>query len=281
VTEEFKQVFGEVSFSVPQLSRSVSDIDMIFANAIVKDEGFELIDYEWTFEFPIPVKFIQYRCLHYYMLGNTTRAKLLQMDLYQHFGISESEREQFAAMEKQFQQYMLGVYTPNWKLYDAISEGVIDTNALIRNESERKRRNMVELYFDDGRGFGIWNCEKRRCAENGRLELEINLPKGTKMLRIDPCSEKCVVRVKKLRQNGKILNYTSNGYQGGNGDLIFDTEDPQIIAAVKGSETVSVSFIIEPMDGITRELLLNQYGKLRKLQVETYVNKMKKILKRK
>lgn len=281
LTPEFERVFGKVSFSETQLCRRVSDIDMIFSNAILCGDGYELIDYEWSFTFPVPVKFIQYRALHYYIFGNPIRNELIGMDLYGRFGITEAEAEQFEAMEKNFQKYMLGEYTPNWQLYHAISEGVIDTGRLIRTESERKHRNMVEIYFDDGRNFGIWNFEKRRCAENGRLELEIELPKGTKAVRIDPCSERCIVRVKKLRQGSKILNYTSNGYQGGNGDLIFDTEDPQIIFSVKGDEAVSASLIIEPMDGITRELILNQYGKLRKLHVETYVNKVKKILKKK
>ena len=281
MTDEFEHVFGKVSFAKQQLCRRLSDTDMIFANAIEREDGFELIDYEWTIEFPVPVKFIQYRALHYYILGNSTRDKLIGLDLYGHFGISKEEQEQFAAMEKHFQQYMLGEYTPYWKLYDAISDGVIDANALIKKESEYKNRNKVEIYFDDGRNFGAWNCEKRQSVQDGRLNLEIDLPQGTKAVRLDPCSEKCIVRVKKLRQGKKMLMYTSNGYAGGNGDLIFDTEDPQIIFSVSGNEPVYVSLIIEPMDGITRELILNQYGKLRRLQPQTYVNKVKKILKKK
>lgn len=277
---EFERVFGKVSFVGKQMCRRVSDIDMIFSNAMEQGDGFELIDYEWTFDFPVPLKFIQYRCLHYYIYGNSTRDALTRLDLFGHFGISEEEREQFAAMERQFQQYMLGSYTPCWKLYDAVSDGIIDTNALIKNESARKSKNAIEIYFDDGRNFGPWNCEKRRCAENGRVELEIVLPQDTKSVRIDPCSEKCVVRVAKLRQDGKDLPYISNGYAGGNGDLIFDTEDPQIIFHTPYDGVVTASFFVEPMDGITRELILNQYGKLRRLQVGTVIRKVKKILKR-
>lgn len=280
-TPEFQEIFGTVSFSEPQLCRKISDIDMIFSNAIICGQGYELIDYEWTFTFPIPVKFIQYRCLHYYLCGNEMRRGLEQLDLYQHFGISEEEQQQFAAMEEKFQQYMLGAYIPYRKLYDAISEGVIDLNTLVKKESTDRHQNMVEIYFDDGRGFGIWNYEKRRSAEQQRLELQIALPSGTKAVRVDPCSEPCVVRISRLRQKENELRYTSNGYTGGNGDLIFDTADPQILFQVSGTDPVQVSLIVEPMNGVTRELILNQYGKLRKLQPGIYVNKVKKIIKRK
>lgn len=278
-TPEFEQVFGKTAFSSPQYCRRVSDIDMIFANAIEWEQGFELIDYEWTFAFPVPVKFIWYRCLHYYMLGNPRRAGLNSMELYAHFGISKEEQEQFAAMEAHFQQYMLGEYVPYWKLYDAVSDGVINVQELIAKESAWKQQNKVEIYFDDGCNFGAWNCEKRCSAENQRLELEILTPPKTRAVRIDPCSEPCVVRVKNLSQNGCCLPYTSNGYKGGNGDLIFDTQDPQIVFQVSGQEPVQISMIVEPMKGISRELILNQYGKLRRLQLKTYINKAKRLFK--
>ena len=69
--EDFKRVFGEVFFETPQTSRTVSDIDMIFSNVIQTEDRWELVDYEWTFFFPVPVKYLQYRCLYYYILGNT------------------------------------------------------------------------------------------------------------------------------------------------------------------------------------------------------------------
>ena len=278
VTPEFERVFGSVSFETPQVCRPVSDIDMIFSNAIGQGDGFELIDYEWTFDFLVPVKYIQYRCLHYYIYGNTVRDELIHLDLYSRFGISRAEREQFERMEKNFQQYMLGNYTPHWKLYDAISDGVIDTTAMIQRESADRRKNAVEIYFDDGRSFGTWSCERRSSAPNGRLEMEIVLPEGTRAVRIDPCGKKCVVRVAQLSQGGRVLPYTSNGYTGGNGDLIFDTEDPQIIFDTPYSGPVTAVFYVESMDGITRELILNQYGKLRRLQPKVMLQKVKKIL---
>ena len=35
-----------------------------------------LIDYEWTFDFPIPVKYVIYRIIHYYIECNSIRKKI-------------------------------------------------------------------------------------------------------------------------------------------------------------------------------------------------------------
>ena len=260
MTPEFKAVFGEASFSKTQNCRKISDIDMIFSNAIESGDGYELIDYEWTFHFPVPVKFIVYRCLYYYVLGNTKRDELIGENLYERFGISEEEKEQFAKMEQNFQAYILGDYTPVWKQYDDISEGVIELSSMLEQAGEQKKLRTAEVYFDDGRGFGTWSWKKYGVQEKGITELEIKLPAGTKQVRLDPCSCKSVVRIEKLTQGGKKLAYTSNGAAAPNGDLIFDTEDPQIIFAVEGTSSVKVSFRSEVIGGLGREVLLNQQG---------------------
>lgn len=262
MTPEFKAVFGEVSFSEKQYCRRISDIDMIFSNALESGDGYELIDYEWTFDFPVPVKFILYRCLYYYVLGNTKRDELIGENLYGRFGISEEEKEQFAKMEQCFQDYILGEYTPIWKQYDDISEGVITLSSMLEKAGEEKKRRTAEVYFDDGRGFGTWSWKKYGVPEQGAAEFEIKLPPGTKQVRLDPCGCRCVVRVEKLTQSGRKLSYTSNGAAAPNGDLIFDTEDPQIIFAVEGNSSVKVRFRSEVISGLGREVLLNQQGRI-------------------
>ncbi len=262
-TSAFTEVFGNVSFAQQQFCRAVSDIDMIFSNAVRTEEGYELIDYEWTFEFPVPVKFIMYRCLYYYVFGNAKRDILVSRDVFGHFGITQEEQEQFASMERSFQQYMLGGYTPIWKQYDDISDGVIDVAPLVQAESSRRQRRMVEVYFDDGRGYGIWQMRKYRMQEEGSVSLTFTVPEKTKRVRLDPCGERCVVRLSGLTVNGRPVRWNANGEQADNGDLIFDTEDPQIEFDVPGGAEICAEFLAEPLDGIARELVLAQHGKLR------------------
>ena len=264
-TEAFRQVFGTVQFTRPQYSRSISDIDMIFANALETEMGYELIDYEWTFAFPIPVRYLLYRCLYYYTLGNANRDALVQRNLYEVFDITEEECRQFAAMERQFQAYMLGDYIPVWQLYDCISEGVLPIRPMIEQGGARERAmRIVDVFFDDGRGFGTWNATRYQVAPGSRVSLRIPLPDGTKALRIDPCAARSVVRVESLTQGKESLSVSANAAMAPNGDYIFDTEDPQLIISglPHGTEPVEITFRAEPIDGLAREVLLNQSGQL-------------------
>lgn len=281
-TKEFRQVFGSVSFREPQKCRAVSDIDMIFSNALAAGDGYELIDYEWTFDFPIPVKYLQYRCLYYYILGNSKRDELTRGNIYREFGISREEQAQFEKMEQNFQAYMLGDYTPVWKLYDEISQGVIPVQPLVKKESADKRERGVEVYFDDGRGFGAWSMRRFTAGpdEEGRISLRILLPEGTKNLRVDPCGHRSIVRMERLRQGGAKLGCRSNGSRADNGDFIFDTEDPQFyITPLEGSgEPVEIMFRTQRMEGLCREVVLNQHGKLRWME-QTKVWKLYRALR--
>ena len=62
---QFVQVFGEVSFPDEMECGKEMNIDMSFDN-IIKDQTdskYKIIDYEWVFSFPIPVKFVIYRAV--------------------------------------------------------------------------------------------------------------------------------------------------------------------------------------------------------------------------
>lgn len=90
------------------------------------------------------------------------------------------------------------------------------------------------------------------------------MPDGTKALRIDPCAARSVVRVESLTQGKESLSVSANAAMAPNGDYIFDTEDPQLIISglPHGTEPVEITFRAEPIDGLAREVLLNQSGQL-------------------
>lgn len=263
-TEEFTRVFGPVSFRTPQASRSVSDIDMIFSNVIRNGERQTLTDYEWTFFFPVPVRYLQYRCLYYYTLGNTKREQALGEALYRAFDMTGEEREQFAAMEERFQQYQLGDCRPYWTLYEEISPGVLDVRELVKKESERRRNRTVEVYFDDGRGFGVWNCRLYRGCPEGRTALTVPVPEGTKRVRVDPCTGRSLVRLETLRAEKTALRPESNGKKARGGAYVFDTEDPQFVlnSLPEGTRKLEIVFRSEPLEGLAGDVVLGLQGRL-------------------
>ncbi|CAA6819936.1 MAG: Glycosyl transferase, group 2 family protein [uncultured Sulfurovum sp.] len=67
VTEAFKQVLGDFDYSTYNGQRcfdGISNIDLIFSNIIFKNENIYLIDYEWVYDFNIPIDFAIFRALH-------------------------------------------------------------------------------------------------------------------------------------------------------------------------------------------------------------------------
>lgn len=274
-TNEFVRVFGKCPWNkdaegqgktAPKKSRRISDIDMIFSNVIHTDRGYELIDYEWTFDFPVPVKFLKYRCLNYYILGNARREEFIwEQDLYKEFGISPKEKRQFDSMEAHFQQYMLGEYQPAWKLYDAISEGVIQMEPLIWEASMKKMKQQVKVLFDCGSGFNDENSRLYHLASGMEKSLTINLPAGVRAVDICIGSSQGVVRVVKLKQSGKSLAYETAGHRAPNGDYLFDNTPMEFMVPHldQSGQPVEFAFYMEPFMGILREVALAQDGRIR------------------
>lgn len=229
MTPEFQQVFGDAILSPHLAVQDVSDVDLIFSNIITGD-GWQVIDYEWTFAFPVPVNFIIYRALHYYIYSSIKRFELKELDLFSKMGISQEEMQEYEKMEMHFQQYILGEKIPIRNLYQDISQGGIHPIPLVNDMRRYKHRRLIQIYFDYGKGWSQKDSYNVEGREDGIVDLDIAIAQGVKAVRIDPCIELCEVLVKET--GGRP--YTSNGRQLGTDWWIFDNDDPQIIVPVDG-----------------------------------------------
>lgn len=124
VTPEFTRVFGELSPEAQQIfsgcrSLTVSNIDTIFDNFVADASGnYYCLDYEWVFDFPIPVEYLRYRTLFYFYSKN--QAYIRDEGFLKHFGLTPEMLAVFARMEDHFQQYVHGenrkyIYTRNYE----------------------------------------------------------------------------------------------------------------------------------------------------------------------
>ena len=95
ISEKFEEVFGQVDLPRGVLASEFLDIDLIFDNIIKTDKGWEIIDYEWTFDFLIPINYVYYRACKF-------------SDLPEHLvDISDAERIAYQQMEDHLQsQYI-------------------------------------------------------------------------------------------------------------------------------------------------------------------------------
>lgn len=111
VTDRFVEVFGEFPKSTEGLkSFEVSNIDTIFDNFVMQGDKWYCIDFEWVFDFPIPVDYMAFRTLFFYYNKNSMYLdkKVSLEEFLQRFGISGEDCELYMNMEDNFQQYAHG-----------------------------------------------------------------------------------------------------------------------------------------------------------------------------
>ena len=109
--EKFKIVFGDWQSKELQDTISLANIDLIFSNLFLnEDETIAQIDYEWVFEFAIPVKLVLFRSLATLLnrLSNNIILSGYREEIIEFFGISMSEISEYTDNESQFYKYVYG-----------------------------------------------------------------------------------------------------------------------------------------------------------------------------
>ena len=178
VTEEFKQVFGEVYLEGYYKSLAISNIDLIFGNIIDIDGKWHIIDYEWTFDFPVPISYILYRAIYYYVHGTTKRHELISLNIFKTLGITDEEKIKFELMEENFQRYVAGSKVTLSRLKQIMLKRKVPANIFEKDD-------YVQIYYNRANGFSEEDSYKKYYEQN-ELELIIPIMKDVKELRIDP-----------------------------------------------------------------------------------------------
>ncbi len=91
MTPGFLEVFGNVDMPQGTLAAPFLDIDLIFENVFKTSKGWEIIDFEWTFDFPIPINYVFYRAEKFSDLPSNL------------VDIPDNERVVYQQMENHFQ----------------------------------------------------------------------------------------------------------------------------------------------------------------------------------
>ncbi|MCD7981970.1 MAG: glycosyltransferase [Clostridiales bacterium] len=212
------------------------DIDMLFQNVIYSgEEGIWTdYDYEWVPKCDVPVKFLIYRCLNYYLVTEK-RMRLLGDQLYSRFQISEKERETYGNMEAQLQSFIAEGIVPLWRMYERIGGSVVQVLPMV----ERRIFNRsAEVFFDRGQGFSAEDTANVKTQEPhpGLIRAIAEYPEGTKTVRFDPAQSACVIQIEYLRDSeGRELSFSTNGSERESGEYLFLHNDPQIFISVDGN----------------------------------------------
>jgi len=246
-TPEFVQVFGDAEISESCRCSGMSNIDLVPANILLQDSGVSVIDYEWTFRFPIPCNFILYRMIHYYLESDGKRAVLRDLDFYKKAGISEKELEIYAEMERNFQKYMEGGHVPLREMYDEVSPGKVDIMAYYDRIRAACATRRLQVFYDRGNDFSEADSDIYPMTKHG-IDFGITVPRNVRRLRLDPGEAAGGLVLKKLVfENGKEADFSSNGFPIGKGRYYFGGGDPQFVIESLPKNTGKLYIEIEVM----------------------------------
>lgn len=295
-SEKFIAVFGNVEIPTGIQVGDYVNIDMIFENIIVNDM-WNVIDYEWSFDFQIPVNFIIFRAIYYYLARNSSKKILEELDLYSIVGIAGEEIKVYRKMEENFQNYIINGMHPVRFMHERIGNDTITLQRIERSIEAQEKLRSVQVFIDSGKGYSEEESYIQKAEdENGVNKITINISEHMKAVRIDPCEESCVVKVLSacVVIDGKQIEkkYFSNGINIKDKFLLFETDDPQLIFNIEEESACELQLLFEMQtvneffrqkicndirgfdEGIKKreEIISNQKQKLGRIQ-EDYENK--------
>lgn len=268
ITEDFQKVFGNVEVPEGEKCGELTNIDALFSNIlIVNEETWCMLDYEWTFDFPIPVKYLIFRILFYYMHEHVIRESISQWISMEEYGISEADITLYKEMERNFQKYIQGSRVPIRDMFDEISPGIIHLEDMKYLGKEALRKQSVQIYQSAQEVANEKDSYYREIPKSNCFEMEIQIPTDIHYFRVDPCSQKCLVRNLKIGEADSEWKYLTNGINLDESTLFFDTEDPWILMEEPNKiagKKMKVSFAIEYIDDKTVSIINDFLGEKEK-----------------
>lgn len=230
VCDEFIQVFGRDHPREGKKAFKISNIDLIFTNIIIENGDWKLIDYEWVFDFSVPVDYVVYRAVKNYIEMSVNRKCLVDFNIYSFLDISETDRNLYDCMDQHFQKYVAHDAVILNEIYQNIGGRVVTLEDILVKNFNEENRNEIQIFNDYGDGYSEENSYYIYSSFKHSIEFEIDLDENIKAIRFDPGRESCIVKIMKVIGEGAFfsdLSILSNGVEAGDGYYFFSTDDPQ------------------------------------------------------
>lgn len=237
----------------------ITDYDLIFANIIVDQDEWTLIDYEWCVEKDIDPKEIAFRAIYCYILEDDRRNELNIDTVLAKIDITPERAELYRSREYDFQKDVTGHHKSIGEIRATIGTYALDTKKLIDKELKDILNKRIQVFYDKGIGFNeadsayipdVYKDEKIVSAD---IEFDGNV----KGLRIDPADVSCLVRINELVLNGNNMLEAkkfviSNGKSVKPRTYAFSTQDPNLVFLlnqdlIKGSNMLHIEMEVVPV----------------------------------
>ncbi len=186
MTADFSEVFGEKAAEMLLgleggasrfTSLGISNIDALFENILLTGGEKYCLDYEWVYEFPVPVEFIRYRILFYFyrQYHSLLTAYETAADWLSVFGIDGKLEAVFREMEIGFQQYVHGenqqIYLENYLVKCKSLRELARVDGELERTKERLEQVKLQLKEKDAAIRKM--TEVKRLTDNHVTNLEI------------------------------------------------------------------------------------------------------------
>jgi len=216
---------------------TITDLDLIFSNIIVNGDRWTVIDYEWTVDEARPAKEVAFRAIYCYILEDEKRDKLSLELITDILGVNENVAAELREQEMSFQKTVTGNHKSLGEIREAIGNKLYKLGDCVAEKaSSTPHKLRTQIYENNGKGFS-----EEQSYFIDVLPAVLKLSSDIKSIRIDPCSDFCIVSINKLTWNGvpinrNILNFKANGKKVGNDLYAFATSDPGFTLGLKGLE---------------------------------------------
>ena len=187
-TGEFCEVFGDYPGRSDYECVCPANVDLICSNIFMGENGNQIIDYEWMFDFPVPVNFIMWRLIHELYTHISELPQLCHEDeMMAEFEIGYTDYEIFMKWTMHFVYEYVGCDTLMPFEQKRMPVSVTD----IINCEKEKHQMHSKVYYDLGGGF----CEEHTLHVEGKLtgsrfRVEFNLSgiEGVQNIRWNPAN---------------------------------------------------------------------------------------------
>ncbi len=242
----FDEIFGKREFKKKYPGINPCNFDMIFSNIVLDENDKEngtwtVIDYEWVWNFVIPIQFVIYRALYYHFRnrekdGFSVYLSRKGMDVFSLCGIDIGERMLFAEMEHAFQVYIIGGAASLEVMQVLMPTTTIRIDNIVKIGSYLRNLDTPRIYYSRGTNFTSDNqLGVIGEVDNGHVSMRIPFDRYINSLRIDPTEYPCLLHIEKLcytlndgaRQD--VVEVIVNGYKLTEKSFVFDTNDAQIL----------------------------------------------------
>ena len=228
VTKEFKEVFGDIDVGKRLDATDIANIDMVFCNVVINDR-WNILDYEWTYDFPVPINFILYRAICHYLYSSGKRTEIWHLGFLQLFGIDEEEQKIYKAMDESFHKWVQKGMVSIGELYSDYNRANYEIKELLVDYIPGR----VQVFYDEGSSWTEDNSEFINAnKEKEDYVLKIYNHKNLKALRIDPSDRYCIVKLYEVIAvykdgNRQDIEFYNNGVLVADKLYIYNTDDPQ------------------------------------------------------